>query len=385
MNLLDTASLVVTPNGYKASKLYSIVPSDGTGDMTFARTGDTATRVNSNGLIETVLANKPRLDYTSSTCPKLLLEPQRTNLVRYSQDIDNNAWGVSTSNATVTKTANYAISPDGSTNADRLQMNLTGAGYADILQSIVINNGTTYTYSVYLKANTGTPTLKFLSDGSSNINITLNSSWVRYTYTFVGATGFAYPRFLIQADTSSSADILVYGAQLEAGAYATSYIPTTTASVTRNEDVCSKTSATALIGQTEGTMFWDGIISNAGSNVILNLTLNGTNDRYLEITTGLQIRYIEYSTTTQANIATVGNYVTLGNRYKIAAAYKANDFVLYVNGVQIGTDTSGTVFAADKVYNGYYTSGFQGLIKNNSIALWKTRLTNQELVTLTTI
>jgi hypothetical protein len=89
MNLLDTASLVVTPNGYKASKLYSIVPSDGTGDMTFARTGDTATRVNSSGLIESVTANKPRLDYLDSTCPKLLLEPQRTNLLTYSSDFDD--------------------------------------------------------------------------------------------------------------------------------------------------------------------------------------------------------------------------------------------------------------------------------------------------------
>ena len=60
MNLLDTASLVVTPNGYKASKLYSIIPSDGTGDMTFARTGDTATRVNSSGLIETRMLKSPK-------------------------------------------------------------------------------------------------------------------------------------------------------------------------------------------------------------------------------------------------------------------------------------------------------------------------------------
>lgn len=419
MNLLDTASLVVTPNGYKASKLYSIIPSDGTGDMTFARTGDTATRVNSSGLIETVLANKPRLDYLGGTCPKLLLEPQRTNIALQSQDISSASWSKFHSPTILT---NVAVAPDGTTTADSIQSD----GSTDeqiIYQDYSVSANSTNTFSLFVKKATSKTnfggmrifyyggTLKNVYVAFDEVNGTLTNltsstitpnlkveDYGTYWRFIVAATdngsntlirinvyGFISTNGTTQQGTGAGSARTIWGAQLEAGAYATSYIPTTTASVTRTADVCSKTSATALIGQTEGTMFWDGIISNAGSNVILNLTLNGTNDRYLEITTGLQIRYIEYSTTTQANIATVGNYVTLGNRYKIAAAYKANDFVLYVNGVQIGTDTSGTVFAADKVYNGYYTSGFQGLIKNNSIALWKTRLTNQELVTLTTI
>ena len=382
MNLLDTASLVVTPNGYKASKLYSIIPSDGTGDMTFARTGDTATRVNSSGLIETVLANKPRLDYLGSTCPKLLLEPQRSNLFTYSDALSDASW-----NNTGAVTANTVISPDGTQNADTV----TGIIY----KFASITNTQSYTFSIFAKKNTGS-SFSLRADVTSILYCSFNldtlavdsggkiesygNGWYKCSFT-VTANATTSGTFYIFPPTS----IYLFGAQLEAGAYATSYIPTTTASVTRNEDVCSKTSATALIGQTEGTMFWDGIISNAGSNVILNLTLNANNDRYIEITSGLAIKYIEYVTTTQAVISTVGNYVTLGNRYKIAVAYKLNDFVLYVNGVQIGTDTSGTVFAADKVYNGYNTTGYQGLIKNNSIALWKTRLTNQELVTLTTI
>ncbi len=413
MNLLDTASLVVTPNGYKASKLYSIVPSDGTGDMTFARTGDTATRVNSSGLIETVLANKPRLDYLGSTCPKLLLEPQRTNSQTYSDDFSQTKY--TKSDATIS--TNVAISPDGTTNADKLVESNTNAAHfiyatcqtgvnqetqisifakaAERTQFMLWESAITNAQAVF---NLSNGTITSSSNGNSSNLVTTTptitnygNGWYRCTLNYKTSTGGGTMRIqLYNLSPSYSGNgndgIYIYGFQEEINStYATSYIPTTTASVTRNEDVCSKTSATALIGQTEGTMFWDGIISNAGSNVILNLTLNGTNDRYLEITTGLQIRYIEYSTTTQANIATVGNYVTLGNRYKIAAAYKANDFVLYVNGVQIGTDTSGTVFAADKIYNGYYTSGFQGLIKNNSIALWKTRLTNQELVTLTSL
>jgi hypothetical protein len=80
MALFDDASLVVTPNGYKAGTLYSIKPTSGAGDMTVVR-ATTATRVNSAGLIESMANNVPRLDYLNASCPSLLVEPQRTNLV----------------------------------------------------------------------------------------------------------------------------------------------------------------------------------------------------------------------------------------------------------------------------------------------------------------
>lgn len=384
MNLLDTASLVVTPNGYKASKLYSIIPSDGTGDMTFARTGDTATRVNSSGLIESVLANKPRLDYLGGTCPKLLLEPQRTNLCLRSQEIDNATWTVATSNGTVTKTANFAVSPDGTTNAERIQLNLSGAGYAEVVQSIAITNGTSYTYSVYLKANAGTPEIVFLYDGAANRKVTLTSSWVRYTYTFTGAGGFSYPRFLIETGMNTSADILAYGAQLEAGAYATSYIPTTTASVTRNGDEASKTSATALIGQTEGTIFLD-IDYKTGTNesTYKFVISDGTYNNYFYANVNTSNLFSLAITSGGSNQGASTRTLTAG-RHKIALAYKLNDVVLYVDGVLISTDTSATIPACNQINigNGPFSASF-GLF--NSVALWKTKLQNSELATLTSL
>ena len=92
MSLLSQASLVVTPNAFKASppKLYSVIPSDGSGDMTSAR-ATTATRVNENGLIETVASNVPRIDYTSGEA-SILLEPQRTNLIKYPLSFSNAYW-----------------------------------------------------------------------------------------------------------------------------------------------------------------------------------------------------------------------------------------------------------------------------------------------------
>jgi hypothetical protein len=91
MALLNSASLVVTPNGYKAGTLYSVIPNTTLGDMTVVR-ATTATRVNSAGLIESVANNVPRLDYLNASCPSLLLEPQRTNLQVYSEDFSNPAW-----------------------------------------------------------------------------------------------------------------------------------------------------------------------------------------------------------------------------------------------------------------------------------------------------
>ena len=113
MSLFESASLVVTPNGTKASKLYAIKPTDGSGDLSVTR-ATTATRVNSAGLIESVASNVPRLDYTNSTCPSILVEPQRTNISLRSQEFDNAYWVPQN----VTLTTNNTISPNGTLDAD---------------------------------------------------------------------------------------------------------------------------------------------------------------------------------------------------------------------------------------------------------------------------
>ena len=403
MNLLDTASLVVTPNGYKASKLYSIIPTDGTGDMTFARTGDTATRVNPSGLIETVLANKPRLDYLGSTCPKLLLEPQRTNLAFYSNDFDNAYWSKDAS----TITANNINSPNGTQNADLW----TSTGANTVLLSSLINSAASQNNSIFVKYN-NKRFVQLYSGGAfgdyvnfdiqnkvignygnttSNAKIEeYGNGWLRISATFSGYTGNTTIRLSMidslttawNSKSSSSGDaIYLYGFQSEAGAYATSYIPTTTASVTRNADGCEKTSISSLIGQTEGTVFFDLNIDSRISFTYL-FVRNAATTNYIgfAITNTAIKGEVINSNATQANISYTANLGT--GRFKLAIAYKANDFAFYVNGSLVGVDTSGTIPNCD-ILQLYYNST-NGLRVNSGV-LWKTRLQNSELATLTTL
>ena len=413
MNLLDTASLVVTPNGYKASKLYSIVPSDGTGDMTFARTGDTATRVNSSGLIESVLANKPRLDYLGSTCPKLLLEPQRTNLLQRSQEFDNAYW----TGVRATITANSTVSPDGTQNAETF---VSSSGQSNVpaiyTEAITYSGNTAYTTSIFVKK-LGTQNnfnINYLDNSSgggggikfnvSTLALTItqapNSSvsgkitdygngWLRLemSFTTIATPTYGYLQYTIDTALTTNG-FAIYGAQLEAGAYATSYIPTTTASVTRNQDSCSKSSATALIGQTEGTMFvnYERKILNMGAGVTpvpLQISDATSNNRIFIGNNANKFQFfVIVGGVIQLNLNTVDFNLGIS---KIAIGYKSNDFVIYVNGLQVYNSNSISIPTCSLIEIGGIGPTSAVVHPMSSVALWKTRLQNSELATLTTI
>lgn len=413
MNLLDTASLVVTPNGYKASKLYSIIPSDGTGDMTFARTGDTATRVNSSGLIETVLANKPRLDYLGGGCPKLLLEPQRTNLVTYSNEFDN----VIYIKNTLTVSPNSVNSPDGTANADSLY-ETSSNGYHLVAQLKSLTISTPYTFSFFAKPNGRNFTrilfgadafglqyayFNLLTDEivkSANVTAkieTYSNGWKRCIATatsilsITDSVNFGPARNTTDAYNlfigDSTLGIYAYGAQLEAGTYATSYIPTTTASVTRNADNCSKTSINSLIGGTSGTIFF-----NIKTNPTLTTATYKQFVYYLSATSQQEYFYVNQNNriVTSSNWGSLvsSNTLVADTTYKIALGFSPSSHVLYVNGVQVASSTTGTPYDADKIDSLFSFQGGAseyGEFKLNSFAHWKTKLQNSELATLTSL
>jgi hypothetical protein len=393
MSLFESASLVVTPNGAKASKLYAIKPTSGAGDLSVTR-ATTATRVNSAGLIESVAVNVPRLDYTNGSCPSILVEPQRTNLFLYSEQIDNAIYVKSN----VSVTTNSIVSPDGSTTADLC--NYTNA--SNFLIAPAINSiNSNYTVSVFAKKGTGN-ILRirevFYFGTSTVFNLDLGTvltgagkienygnGWYRCSITQSYSNIETNIQWSFDSNTNIN-NLYLWGAQVEAGSYATSYIPTTSASVTRNADVISKTGISSLIGQTEGTMFIDFVAKGGNVNhEILGITLTGGGAEYIALysLTNGQLYFIN-------NIIGSGILIassSFNNRYKIAYSYSSGNHKLYVNGSQIYSSTSSSVYSLlNAIYLGASAtaSGIE-LLNTNTTAFWKTRLTNAELSELTTL
>jgi hypothetical protein len=342
----------------------------------------------------------PRLDYLGSTCPKLLLEPQRTNLVTFSEQFNDSSY----TQTAVSVSANIAISPDGYQNADKLipstaatnhyltkSMTFSGAGALSVYAKadgynflILLNSSGNVSFDL----SNGTAT----ADGSM---VSVGNGWYRCTFTKTFANGTMYlscgsssaPAFFSGAGDGTSG-VLLYGFQLEAGSYATSYIPTLGASVTRVADAASKGSATALIGQTEGTLFVEGAfagIDPANIRRIVSLSDGTTSNAVL-------IQNTSNSTTMQFVVVTLGTIqatitkslaITFGQTFKAAFAYKENDFVAYINGEQVGTDILGTVPATSKFAfdRGNATTAHEGTI--SQALVFKTRLTNDQLAELT--
>jgi hypothetical protein len=398
-------SLALIPSGYKASKVYSVLPTDGSGDLTFTRAADTATRVNSDGLIESVLANIPRLDYLGSSCPRLLLEPQRTNLALYSEQFDNAAWA----KGAVSVTANNAVSPDGYTNADLITADGTNT------QHYVLQTQTQSAKTISFFVKMGTQRfVQILTGGSSQAvanydlqtgavgglgaastasMVDYGNGWWRLILTSSDALTsnvyLCYCNSLVQGrfpSTTSTGTIWAWGAMAENGAtYASSYVNTLGAAVTRGADSASKTGISSLIGQTEGTLFVDFESGNFSAASAWAISVNdGTTSNHIGIRKSGSAEY--FASLNAAGV--VQALFSLGfddGRHKVALAYSNNDVVAYVDGVLAGSDTSATIPATSVLDVGNLVSGRVMEGAAYQALLFKTRLTNAQLAELTTI
>ena len=409
MSLLDTASLIVTPNGYKEGKLYSVIPSDGSGDMSVTR-ATTATRVNSAGLVESVANNIPRLDYSNGTCPSLLVEPQRTNSSLYSEDLTNAYWNKFNTSIS----ANTTTAPSGIATADKVIENTANSfHYVESVNSLTFGN--TYAISCFLKkAEREYGYIGVYTFESKQIRVNLNdgtitsttgtwlstsvedygNGWYRVIGTFSAyATTYFFTGPALDGSTptytgNGTSGIYIWGAQLEAGSYATSYIPTTSASVTRNADELIKTSATALIGQTEGTILLD-VYRKANSEFIVFFSKGTTTPQYVDViyfyqtTNGNFIIECYKNNVLQFNLPLIGG-LNVGNN-KIALAYSQTDIALYVNGFLTATDNYADLPEMNNICINTLDIINTANFGMNVLALWKTRLTNTQLAQLTSI
>jgi hypothetical protein len=405
----DLASLVVVPSGYKAAKIYAQKPLTTDGQLAFTR-ASTATRVNASGLIETVASGVPRLDYLGSTCPRLLLEPQRTNKITYSenQGPTGTNWYAST---TWTVTNNSVTSPDGYTDADTLTEDTSTGFHSSYFNATIDNSYTgTYTISAFAKYNgrlfvlslkgsaertyfnLQTGTVAQAGTGVTASIVNYGNGWYRCICTATFASeNVNFEHMLasavgtLQYTGNGTSGVHIWGCMAEAGAYATSYIPTLGASVTRVADAASKTSASALIGQTEGTLFWEFAVDVAvasGNESIINIDGGsfGNTIYIIKSAAGTIGAEMYVGNVVQASFT---SSVQAAGTYKCAFGYANNNTAFFLNGVQIGTtDTSCSVPAMSRIQLGNGVFG-PSTDKTAQALLFKTRLTNAQLAELT--
>ena len=226
--------LALIPSGYKTNKVYSVLPVNGDGDFTFSRTGD-GTRVKENGLIETISGNNnPRLNWDGN-CPSFLCEPQQSNFAIFGNNLSiwaTNKSGGTPPSASLTKTANWSVAPNGLKEATRLEISMNaGAGnYALLHQESFALLGN-YTASVYIKSNTSrTQDVVVVARNSVEQSYNIGSEWTRIEVQGSTLSGqSAYIDIGLSFDLvpiTQDLDISVWGGQLEAGLSATSYINT---------------------------------------------------------------------------------------------------------------------------------------------------------------
>jgi hypothetical protein len=363
-------------------------------DMDFTR-ATTATKVNSAGLVASVAIGIPRLDFTGGGCPHILSEPQRINIALRSQEIDNATW-VKTNGGTGSApvvTANDIVSPDGDQNAEKVVFDLnggtSGSDYSYLSQTYT-QTADTYSLSCYLKGASGGEKI-FLDFDSANSNIvTLTTDWVRYTFTkAVTNTGSKTLRVGTRGSvaTDDNPTIYMWGCQLEVGSYATSYIPTSGSTVTRNEDTFTRTGIADLINSAEGVLYVEiAALDDDQTSRKISLNDGTTNNSVL-------IGYTSVSNEIKTKVNSGGSSTANMNftatdilsYIKIAIKWKVNDFAMWVNGVEVVTDNSGaapiglTELSFDR---GDGAENFRGKVRN--LQVYKTALSDSQLTSLTT-
>jgi hypothetical protein len=336
-----------------------------------------------------------------STCPRLLLEPQRTSNVQFSEAFDNAYWTktsvtlTSTLGGPIDQSKYFTITCDGTTGRFK------GVG-----KTFINASANTYTLSVFAKAGTSSAfvvssratltaddvrAIFNLSNGTiTNTNggtaaiVPYGDGWYRCSFTVVNAGTFTNESSIFFGHPFGAADgatVLATGAMSEIGAYPSSYIPTLSTSVTRVADAASKTGISSLIGQTEGTLYYEGTLSNLVNYANL-LAISGAANSWiymLAYTGGISFEIRNNNTVSLSYNPTLS-----AGKFKLALAYNASQAVIYINGTLAHTDNSVTIPACSALQLGGWT-GYSEAQRLEQTLIFKTRLTNAQLAELTTL
>ncbi|MBI2236356.1 MAG: hypothetical protein HYU60_05290, partial [Magnetospirillum sp.] len=315
-----------------------------------------ATRVNASGLIEAVPANVLRRDFDPVTlaCKGWLIEEARINSFTYSEQIDHANW----TKARATVSADATTAPDGSATADKLVEDTTASATHETSQAVNFTSGTAYTFSVFAKAGgrskfamvysgavSGNQTVVFdlsavtatVTNGAPTGTIKeYGNGWYRCTMTATASSTAANGCYVRLCDGSGNVSytgdgasgLHLWGAQLEAGAFATSYIPTTSGSATRNADVLTVATSGFALNAGEGTVFAAFDCLSAGVQTEIMRLYDGVGGGVTLFRSAADALVWDYS----SQQVSISNAIAANTTIKAAATYKATGAVLCVNG-----------------------------------------------------
>ena len=367
-----------------------------------------ATRVNKEGLIEVVGNDIPRIDYTDSTEGALLLEPSRSNLIPYSEDFSQ-GW----SKIRTTVLINNSTSPNGSLSTYKIVPSVDNNTHRiDYVLALTENN--IYTYSIFAKK--GEYNCLALQIGSTTINansaeFNLNTGtsvsgggaiisskiepfandWFKCSLTMLAGAdnrinlGIGNDNIYVFAGDGTSG-VYLWGAQLEQGNVASSYIPTNGSTVQRAAETCNNSGNSEVFNDSQGVLFADiSALANDGTNRVLSLSNGGYSNsiriQYYSVSNQLEFRVVSSGSAVVLQRVTISD-TTLFN--KILVKYKLNDFALWANGFEILTDINGaTPIGLNEIRfdDGDGNVPFYG--KTKEIAYYDTILTDEELEYMT--
>ena len=367
---------------------------------------------NFNGSITNISAKEitddtdlPRIDYTDGV-GHILLEPQSTNVAIYSGNASQWTVGGNGNPNNTTRVDNQS-SPDGETNASLFSRNTGTSGWFGT-GNLSTTNGQTYTHSLFVKKGTSSTIIIRNVSNSPQSRVTYNidtdtfttennatgnslnygNGWYRIemTFEYTNATGsFSQIRHTLEDGKS----MYVFGAQLEQQSYATSYIPTSGSTITRLGETLNNSGSSDLINSTEGVLYAEiSALANDNSTRVIVIS-DGTNANRVFIgywTASNEIRALVKS----GNVTQVfqgSNSYDILDLNKIAFKFKENDFALWINGVEVFTDTTGITFPIGTLtqldFDSNSSAYFYGKVK--CVAVFEEALTDEELTCLTTI
>tara|TARA_R110000782_G_scaffold10195_2_gene32024 strand:- start:1797 stop:3323 length:1527 start_codon:yes stop_codon:yes gene_type:complete len=412
-DLHDKASLSLFPSGVTAGKAYSILPTNGAGDFDVIRS-TTKTRTNRLGLIETVAENVSSLNYDIiGGEPSILLEPQRTNLIAFSEDFNNGNYN--TNNSTLTTA--LIINPKNVILAHLFKLN-SGANIGNSTEGFNFGNTTSlisatqYTQSIFakpfgssvlrLRSNVNAQLVDFTLTGNGVAPIITGSlqratielianGWYRCSWTFTTTStvpGNRADHWTIKTNIADGVNgLYVFGAQVEQGAHVTSYIPTSGSAVTRNQDTINKTGiGSDIINPGEGTFYIvvSGI-KNEPSLKQIAITDGTQNNKVIIRFQGGQLRFLIVGVAQGTLTDVFATSLDITTLQKCLLKWGPSGQFAFLNGVKytltgngfLPNTLSGVTFDDNGSINFFYG-------KCESLQIYKTALTDAECVTLTT-